>query len=129
MRRLLFFSILLLNTSLLSAQSSFKLKYKNSSVYAGIDIGSKGVKMSVLEVGKNAQKTGTFHILQETSVNTDFISFTDPTFQATLNGLCSLYTTAANNYQIPPSQIFTVISSGVKTQAEKDDKNSWVRQL
>ena len=129
MTRLLFFFILLLNTTLLNAQSSFKLKYKNSSVYAGIDIGSKGVKMSILEVGKNAQKTGTFNILQETSVNTDFISFTEPTFHATLQGLCSLYTTAVNEYQIPPSQVFTVISSGVKMQAEKDEKNSWIRQL
>jgi hypothetical protein len=129
MTRLLFFFILILNTTLLNAQSSFKLKYKNSSVYAGIDIGSKGVKMSILEVGRNAQKTGTFNILQETSVNTDFISFTEPTFHATLMGLCSLYTTAVNQYQIPPSQVFTVISSGVKMQAEKDEKNSWIRQL
>jgi hypothetical protein len=129
MTRLLFFYILFLFSIPGYTQSSFKLKYKNSSVYAGIDIGSKGVKMSILEVGKNSQKTGTFNILQETSVNTDFISFTDPTFHATLTGLCSLYTTAVNTYQIPPSQVYTVISSGVKMQADKDDKNSWLKQL
>src|SRR3954471_1698455 len=129
MTRLLFFYILFLFSIPGYTQSSFKLKYKNSSVYAGIDIGSKGVKMSILEVGKNSQKTGTFNILQETSVNTDFISFTDPTFHATLTGLCSLYTTAVNTYQIPPSQVYTVISSGVRMQADKDDKNSWLKQL
>lgn len=129
MTRLLFFSIPFLFSIITNAQSSFKLKYKNSSVYAGIDIGSKGVKMSILEVGKNSQKTGSFNVLQETSVNTDFISFTEPTFNATLAGLCSLYTTAVNTYQIPSTQVYTVISSGVKSQAEKDDKNSWVRLL
>ncbi len=128
MSRLLFFFLLLLNTALSFAQSSFKLKYKNSAVYAGIDIGSKGVKLSVLEIGKN-QKTGSFNVLQESSVNTDFINFTDPSFHATLNGLCSLYTVASKQYQIPSSQIFTVISSGVKMQAEKEDKKNWIRLL
>jgi hypothetical protein len=129
MKKLILFTTLLFNAVIIFGQGSFKLKYKNSSVYAGIDIGSKGVKMSVLEVGKNAQKTGTFNILQETSVNTDFISFSQPTFQATLDGMENLYNKAVREYNIPASQIYTVISSGVKTQAEKDNKNSWVKEL
>ena len=60
------------------AQTNFKLKFKRSSVYAGIEIGSKGVKISMLEIGKNAQNTGTFNVLSDSSVNTDFISFTNP---------------------------------------------------
>ena len=47
------------------AQNSFKLKYNNSSVYAGIEVGSKGVKLSVTEIGKNAQTRGTFNILKD----------------------------------------------------------------
>jgi hypothetical protein len=112
-----------------TAQNSFKLKYDNSAVYAGIEVGSKGVKMSVLEIGKNAQKTGAFNILKDTSVNSDFISFSPATFQATLNALSNLYTIAKKDYNISPESIFTVVSSGVKSQADKDNKNSLIKNL
>ncbi|MFT3912190.1 MAG: hypothetical protein QM737_22375 [Ferruginibacter sp.] len=116
--------------SFVAAQTnSLSLKYSNSTVYAGIEVGSKGVKMSLLEIGKNLSKSGNFNILKDTSVNTDFISFTPASFQATLAGLCGLYNTALNNYSIAPDKIFTVVSSGVKVLAEKDDKMSWVKNL
>ena len=111
------------------AQNSFKLKYSNSTVYAGIEVGSKGVKMSLLEVGKSTQKNGDFNILKDTSVNTDFISFTQPTFHATLEGLTGLYNTALNDFSIPSDRIFTVVSSGVKTLAEKESKMKWISNL
>lgn len=115
--------------TLWAQSNNLKLKYTNSTVYAGIEVGSKGVKMSLLEIGKNLQKNGNFNILKDTSVNTDFISFTQPTFQATLGGLCALYGTALTTYNIPADKIFTVVSSGVKALAAKDDKMSWVNNL
>ncbi|MBL0273097.1 MAG: hypothetical protein IPQ06_08490 [Chitinophagaceae bacterium] len=119
-----------LQVSLLSsAQNKLTPKYSNSTIYTGIEVGSKGVKMSVIEIGKNAQSTGAFNILKDSSVNTDFISFSEPTFQATLTGLCGLYTTATKEYKIPAKRVFTVISSGVKMQAEKDSKFAWINSL
>ncbi|MEO8772442.1 MAG: hypothetical protein ABI402_20250 [Ferruginibacter sp.] len=113
-----------------SAQNNkLVLKYSNSTVYAGIEVGSKGVKMSLLELGKNLAKNANFNILKDTAVNTDFISFTQPTFQATLAGLYNLYNTALTTYNIPADRIYTVVSSGVKALAEKDDKMSWVKNL
>lgn len=110
-------------------QNSLKLKYNNSTIYTGIEVGSKGVKMSLVELGKNAQSNGSFNILKDTSVNTDFISFTDPTFDATLDALYSLYSTAEKVYEIPDKRIFTAISSGVKMQAEKDEKTEFINRL
>lgn len=112
-----------------NAQNSLKLKYNNSTVYTGIEVGSKGVKMSMVEIGKNAQNSGAFNILKDTSVNTDFISFTEPTFSSTLQAFYNLYTTAQNDYKIQNKKIFTVISSGVKMQAEKDEKTNWINNL
>lgn len=112
-----------------SAQNNFKLKYENSSVYAGIDIGSKGVKLSVLEIGKNAKKNGAFNILKDTAINTDFISFTQSSYQATLIGLQKLYNTALKDYGISADRIFTVVSSGIKIQADKEEKQNWITQL
>lgn len=111
------------------AQTAFNAKYNNSSVYTGIEVGSKGVKMSVIELGKNASSNGSFTILKDSSVNTDFISFSQSTFSATLKGLCGLYESAIKDYQVPPKRIFTVISSGVKMQAEKDSKTNWINDL
>ncbi|HKB45436.1 MAG TPA: hypothetical protein VKC90_13645 [Chitinophagaceae bacterium] len=127
--RLLLCQLLLCACHTLFAQSSLKLKYNNSTVQAGIEVGSKGVKLSVLEIGKNAKSSGAFNILKDSSVNTDFISFSQPSFQATLNGLYNLYTTATRDYKIPPSRVFTVVSSGVKVQAEKEGKTSWINNL
>lgn len=116
------------NTMLL-AQNNLKLKFKKSEIYAGIEVGSKGVKLSLVEINKDGQKASEFNILKDTSVNTDFISFTLPTFQATLSGLTGLYNTALNEYRLPSKKIFTVVSSGVKVQAEKIDKNNWIKNL
>jgi hypothetical protein len=122
-------ALLFCNNIYLSAQTSTAKKFANPGIYTGIEVGSKGVKMSVVEIGKNAQSSGAFKIIKDTSVNTDFISFTPATFSATLNGLTNLYKSALNNYQLPSAKVFTVISSGVKMQAEKDEKTSWVKNL
>jgi hypothetical protein len=122
--------VLLSSAVFVSAQqSNFKLKYQNSAVYAGIEVGAKGVKMSILEIGKNAQKSGAFNVLKDTSLNSDFISFSPASYQATLAALTNLYTVAKKEYNIPAESIFTVISSGVKVQADKADKNSWLKNL
>ncbi len=123
------FSIAVILSVFLHGQNSFKLKYNNSSVYAGIEVGSKGVKMSVIEIGKNAQSRGAFNVLKDSSINTDFISFTQSTFQATLGGVCDLYSTLTNLYKIQPKYVYTLISSGVKMQAEKAGKTDWINNL
>ena len=124
-----FIAISFFYCSAVSAQSAFKLKYKRSSVYAGIEVGSKGVKLSVLEISKNAQHVSSFNVLKDSSVNTDFISFSASTFAATLNALTGLYVVANQQYKIAPENIYTVLSSGVKVQAEKDNKLAWVKNL
>ncbi|XVJ65460.1 MAG: hypothetical protein HEQ40_04580 [Lacibacter sp.] len=111
------------------AQTAFKTKFSKGNVYVGIEVGSKGVKMSVVEISKTAQTTGNFNILKDSTYNTDFISFTQATFDATLASLTSFYNLANSEYKIPVRRIFTVISSGVKMQAEKEGKTEWIANL
>lgn len=122
----LFFALLCVSVS---AQNSFKLKFKRSVVYAGIEVGSKGVKLSVIEIEKKVDEAGNFNSLKDSSVNTDFINFDQPSFAATLNALTGLYNTALTQYKIPAGNIFTVMSSGVKVLSEKDNNAKWVKQL
>lgn len=129
MKLLLMAGILLIGSNQTFSQGNLNLKFRESTIYAGIEVGSKGVKMSVLEIGKHAQKSGAFNALKDTSVNTDFISFSAPTFTATLNALQQLYYVALKKYNIPSNRIFSVVSSGVKMQADKEDKKEWVKNL
>ncbi len=112
-----------------TAQNNLPLKYKKSTVYAGIEVGSKGVKMSLVELARKATDENTFNILKDTSVNTDFISFSPEAFKNTLDALCGLYETGLKKYDIPSDRIFTVVSSGVKISAEKEEKGQWITNL
>lgn len=128
--RLLSISCLLfISTLSVFAQVTVKPKFSTPNIYAGIEVGSKGVKMSVIEMKKSDENGNSFNILKDTSVNTDFISFNQSTFDATLNGLTGLFYKAIADYKIPSSRIFTVISSGVKIQAEKDNKSAMIESF
>jgi hypothetical protein len=122
-------SFILLGCFVSRAQNNIIQKFETGRVYAGIEVGSKGVKLSLLEMDKQTGDAGEFAILKDTTVNTDFISFTQPTYQATLNALDKLYQVAVKQNNIPPANVFTAISSGVYIQAQKEDKNSWIEQL
>ena len=126
---LFFVFFIVFNNFLLPAQNNYVQKIENSSVYAGIEVGSKGVKMSVLEIDKNTKETGAYNVMKDTSINTDFISFTQPTYLATLTALNKLYEMAFKDYKIPTNHIFTAVSSGVNIQAQKENKINWIDQL
>jgi hypothetical protein len=107
--------------SLLAINNSFAQVEKK---IAGIEVGSKGVKLTVLK-----KVDETFTVLKDTSVNTDFISFDDKSKTATLNAYSGLYNFVKDNYSIPSNDIATVISSGVKAQADKAKKNDFIQNL
>jgi hypothetical protein len=111
------------------AQSAVKKTFDTGNIYAGIEVGSKGVKLSVLDVDKATAQSSAFTILKDTTINTDFITFSSATSAATLNGLYNLFTVALKDYKIPSKRIFTVISSGVKMQADKDEKSRMIEDL
>ena len=122
-------SLLLFLSTGISAQDQAAGQYNSANLYTGIEVGAKGVKMSVIEMGKNARSNGAFNVIRDSSVNTDFISFTEPSFSATLEGLLALYRKASDGFRLPPSRIYTVISSGVKQQADKENKAFFVQRL
>ncbi len=129
-RRILFLTAsIFCSTSFLYAQNSVVQKYEQFNIYAGIEVGSKGVKMSFVELDRDGADDADLKIIKDTSINTDFISFTQPTYQATLAALNSLYEVAVKQNNIPVANVFTAISSGVNVQAQKEDKLSWIDQL
>jgi hypothetical protein len=111
------------------SQKFIPAKYREDDLYAGIDVGSKGVKLSIIKMGKNASVTGSFVAVKDSAINTDFISFTPQTFTATLYAIRNLYNFARKTYRIVPEKIFTVVSSGIKGQAEKENKQDRIVAL
>lgn len=123
-RPFLLSTILLCLSSFVSGQYSTRIQLPANNIFAGIEVGSKGVKMSVVELKKKS-----FVIVKDTSVNTDFITFSSQTSDATLEGLSGLFNTALSAYGIPSDRIYTVISSGVKMQADKDNQQKRIETL
>ena len=115
--------------ALMAQKKNAKFKYDNNSVFAGIEVGSKGVKMSIIDVEKRGKNGNSFSILKDTSVNTDFISFSNTTSAATLKGFADLFAVATEDLKIPSKRVYTVISSGVKMQAAKDGNNKYIDEL
>ena len=123
-------SLLVLGASFAAnAQKMAKAKIEKLNLYAGIEVGSKGIKMSILQVPRNDANSGNFTSIKDTSINTDFILFTNRSFTNTVKGLSNLYNIAANEYGVPTNKIYTVVSSGVKGQAEKENKIAMIKQL
>jgi hypothetical protein len=125
----IFFSLLFFNGIMVFAQNDLKLNFKNSIVYAGIEVGSKGVKMSVIEVNRKNKKGSVYQIVKDTAINSDFISFSAPTFYSTLDAMGILFNKALKQYDISSDRIFTAVSSGVKGQADKENKTGWINNL
>ena len=113
----------------LIAQPLLKQKQANGPRFAGIEVGSKGVKMTLIAREKSRSKDDNYQVLKDTSVNTDFISFSSSSYNATLQALTALYQKALNDFDVPAKRIFTVVSSGVKVQAAKDNKSDWITKL
>ena len=64
------FTLVLFCTYQLSAQNKFTAKFQKSSVYSGIEVGSKGVKMSLLEIDETSKdNSGYARTRQRTKVN------------------------------------------------------------
>lgn len=122
------FVLLLLNVF---SQTAFKqnLQYAKANTFAGIEVGSKGVKISILEAAKNPKTNGSYKLIKDSSINTDFINFDSNSFNSTLMAFVGLYQTALNAYQISNDKIFTVISSGVKGQSERENRTDWVNDF
>jgi len=101
---------------------------QNSNLYAGIEVGSKGVKLCILNNSlpiSNVSKKVVF----DTAINTDFIKFSESTSKSTLSALVNLYSIARQNFKVKSNDIFLAVSSGVQQTAERDKKEGHIASL
>ena len=129
MKTFVYLPVFLLLSFYSFSQDNVSIQLHGSATYAGIEVGSKGVKMSIIEMSAIGAKNGSFKIIKDTSVNTDFISFNSETFKNTYKGLLGLFNSALLGYRIPSDRIFTVFSSGVKVVADRENKTEWLKNM
>lgn len=90
--------------------------------YAGIEIGSKGVKMSIIRLRSDVKGEYAYTVLADTAINTEVILFTSQAINESIKAVKTLHDIAVQKQGIPTRRVFTAISSGVQSQAKKKGK-------
>lgn len=97
----------------------------SETLYAGIEVGSKGVKICILNTELNSTELSK-KIVFDSTINSDYIKFSVPTNEATLKAILRLYDIATERYNIQKDRVFIAISSGVKQTADRDKKTQYI---
>ncbi|MBP6236759.1 MAG: hypothetical protein KA536_11475 [Saprospiraceae bacterium] len=90
-------------------------------LFAGIEVGSKGVKLSVIKLKSDLKGEYAYEIVKDSSINTDVINFTEDAITRTIDAVSQFYT-VARQMRIDDNNIFMAISNGVKSRAESESK-------
>lgn len=95
--------------------------------YAGIEIGSTGVKFTIIDLNRTIDQADglTYFVydrIEEDAANTKFIDFTADASGETALAVSKFYRKAKDTYQLSELQIFICVSHGAVTQAMKKDK-------
>jgi len=92
--------------------------------YAGIELGAKGVKLSILSIQLNSNGEVEYILKSDSSVNPEPAALTPQSQQETADALKKFIDIAKARYGIPAERIYTVISSGLKAELDKKNKTS-----
>ena len=91
-------------------------------LYAGIEVGAKGIKLSVIELKINRTGENEYVLVKDTSINTDAAMLSYQTEQETHDAIRIFYGILKNRYSIPAARTYIVISSGLKQDLDKYNK-------
>lgn len=93
-------------------QLAESMRKRSADLYAGVDIGSTGVKLSVLQVTLGREGRYIYNTVKDSSINANFADLNSGAFEASKNAMRSFMTVIAR-YGIPADRIFMAFSSGV----------------
>lgn len=94
------------------------ISQRGTNLYAGIEVGSKGVKLSVVALLINTDGAFSYSVKADTAINTEIITFTESAVKESAIASIALYKKAIEYYKIPDRQVAIVMSSGVVKQAQ-----------
>lgn len=88
-------------------------------LFAGIDIGSKGVKLSIIGVSVSAKKGLTYSLKKSMSINTEPSALSAAAIKETALAVRDLMDTATVRNSVVSDRLFVVMSSGLKQATDK----------
>ncbi len=91
-------------------------------MYAGVEIGAKGVKLSIIEVKLSKDRQYDYTLVSDTSINTDAAELSYESEKQTSDALSKFWKIMKERYKISNSNIHIVISSGLKQELDKYNK-------
>ncbi|ADB42432.1 tetratricopeptide repeat protein [Spirosoma linguale] len=106
--------------------------FKNEQeLYGGIDVGAKGVKLSIIALKFSSDGRPEFKVLRSESKNTNPATGTAAAFKETTEVVrLYLVDSLQKGRKLPANRIFVVGSSGLKTELDKQQKASdFLQQL
>lgn len=90
-------------------------------LYAGIEVGAKGIKLSVIDVKLNNGEND-YSLKLDTAINTDAAALSYQSEKETMDAISLLYSIIRNRFSIPANRIHIVIASGLKQELDKYNK-------
>lgn len=90
-------------------------------MYAGIEIGARGIKLSVIEV-KLTNGENDYALKLDTSINTDAAALSYQSEKETHDAIGILYRILRERFDVPANRVHIVISSGLKQDLDKYNK-------
>jgi tetratricopeptide (TPR) repeat protein len=93
-------------------------------LYAGIEIGSKGVKLSILGVQLNSSGEVEYVLKSDSSINPEPAALTPQSQLETSETVKRFLDFAKAKYGIPADKMYVVMSSGLKTELDKKNKTN-----
>lgn len=88
-------------------------------LFAGIDIGSKGVKLSIIGITVSAKKGLTYNLKKSMSINTEPSALSAAAIKETALAVKDLIDTAMVKNSVIADRLFVVMSSGLKQATDK----------
>ncbi len=91
-------------------------------LYAGVEIGAKGIKLSIIEVKLDKNGENDYTLKLDSSINTDAAALSYQSEKETFDAITIFYNIIREKYEIPAARIHIVISSGLKQELDKYNK-------
>lgn len=98
-------------------------------LYAGVEVGAKGIKLSIIEVKLTKERDYDYALKLDTSINTDAASLSYQSEKETMDAISILLGIIKDRFRIPSKQTNIVISSGLKQELDKYNKVDYFAEV
>ena len=103
-------------------ESLLKSARGQGDLYAGIEIGPKGVKYTVIDIKLTKEREYTYDLKADTAINTDAAALSYQSEKETMDAISLLYGKIKEKFNIPSKRIYVVVGSGLKQELDKYNK-------